>query len=156
MIKLNYKSFTQKRDIERGFSIPELLITMSLFGLLCGVAVSNLRVLENPLVSSSANLAHYLRLVRVRAVAQTRSIKVHPTSVHHIIAESGASCTGNTFTPISNLTLNLGNDVALSSIDWSVCYTPRGLVNDSAIFQIGSNTGTRTVEIALGGGVKIQ
>ncbi len=134
----------------------ELIITLGLFGLLCMVAVSNIKVLENPLVSAAANLSQYFRLVRVRAIAQTRSIIVEPTSQHRLTASAAANCTSETLTPIDELELDIGDDVSLGSTDWSVCFTQRGLVHAAALFTLSSETGIRTVEIALGGGVQIR
>lgn len=145
-----------KMEGQKGFSLLEVLVTLLLFGLLCTVAVSNLKVLENPLVSTSANLSHYFRLVRVRAIAQTRAIRVRPSSSHHLVAEAGTSCSATTFSNLSDLSLDIDDDVAVSPTNWVACFTQRGLVHDYVTFNVYSQEGTRTVEIALGGGVKIQ
>ena len=144
------------RPSQSGFSMVELLVSLGLFGLLCLVALSNLNVLENPLVSSTASLSHYFRLVRVRAIAQTRSIKVTPDSATRLSASTAANCSATTFTPLSDLTFDLGDDVSLGSIDWSGCFNQRGLANQSVLFTLQSASGSNSVEVALGGGVEIQ
>jgi prepilin-type N-terminal cleavage/methylation domain-containing protein len=147
---------TLRPSRQRGFTVLELLVTLGLFGLLCLVAVSNIKVLENPLVSASANLTHYFRLVRVRAIAQTRSIIVTPTSNHTFTAAAASSCTSATTTPVSDLALDIGNNVSITPINWTLCFTQRGLVHQATLFTLHSQTGVRTIEVALGGGVEIQ
>jgi len=120
------------------------------------VAASNIRVLENPLVSASANLTHYFRLVRVRAIAQTKSIIITPATNHSFTAASAASCTAETTTPVSDLSYDIGDDVSITPTDWTLCFTQRGLVHQAVLFSLHSQTGVRTIEVALGGGVEIQ
>lgn len=141
---------------QRGFSLIELLVAVTLFGIVCTLAIANLRPLENPLVSASANLSHHFRLVRVRAIAQTRSIRIAPSSNSSISASTAANCSAETFTPITELSLDLGDDVYFGDVGWSACFNQRGLVHESVSFPLESESGTRTVEIALGGGVRIK
>lgn len=145
-----------RHQMQSGFTLLELITVLGLFGIICLVAASNLKVLENPLVSGAANLSHYLRLVRVRAIAQTKSITVSASSTHRLIASSAANCDAATTTPLSDLILELDDEVSISPIDWEVCFTQRGLVQDAVQFTLSSDSGVRTVEIALGGGVEIQ
>jgi Tfp pilus assembly protein FimT len=141
---------------EKGFSMAELLFVLGLFGILCTVAVSNITVLENPLASASSNLTHYIRLVRSRSISQTRSIKISPGSANTLQAESAKSCADTTFSPVSDLSLDLGNKVAFGSTSWTACFTQRGLADAYTTFTLTSAGQTKTVQIALGGGVKIQ
>lgn len=131
-------------------------MVMVLFGILASVGVSNISILENPLASASANLTHHFRLVRSRAISQTRSIKVTPSSTTTLAAESAANCNETTFTPVTDLALDLGDEVHFGTTDWSACFTQRGLANEYVTFTVIGSGHTKTVQIALGGGVKIQ
>jgi len=153
MIKLRPFKYSARED---GFSLIEVLVTLALFGVLCTVAISNLKVLESPLISASSNLTHFFRLVRVRAIAQTRAIKVTPSSTNYLTASTAANCSETSFTPLPELFLDIGEDVSISDTSWSVCFTQRGLVDDSVSFSMSSATGSKTVEVALGGGIRIQ
>ena len=141
---------------QTGFSLIELLVALALLGVLCTVAVTNIHTLENPLVSTSSNMSHYFRLVRVRAIAQTRSIRIAPGSAYHLEAGTASNCEAETFEPLSELDFDLDEDVRLGSTDWSVCFTQRGLVHQAVAFVLTGDNGSRTVEIALGGGVNIE
>jgi prepilin-type N-terminal cleavage/methylation domain-containing protein len=150
---MNYSTLHNRQT---GFSLIELLAVLALFGILCTVAVSNITVLENPLASASANLTHYFRLVRSRAISQTRSIRITPNTSNTLIAESATSCSDSTFSPINDLSLDLGTKVRFGSTNWSACFTQRGLAHAYTTFTVTSSGNTKTVQIALGGGVKIQ
>lgn len=149
MIRRVYRRYT-------GFSIFELIVAMGLFGILSAVAIINLKELDSPLVTSAANLGHYFRLARVQAIAQTKSILIQPESNKQLSAATASNCAAEEFTAIDDLDLELGDDVYLGSIDWSVCFTQRGQVDEAVTFTLNSNEGSRVVEIALGGGVQIQ
>ncbi|MCB0322204.1 MAG: prepilin-type N-terminal cleavage/methylation domain-containing protein [Bdellovibrionales bacterium] len=141
---------------DAGFSVSELLVTIALIAILSAGAVSNLKELDDPLSDASFTVTHYLRLVRARAISQTSFIEVVPGSTTTIAASSSDSCTG-VMTPIEGLTVNLPRGSQLTATDWSACFTPRGLSDANVLFTIRDTDGrTRSVEIALGGGVQIQ
>jgi prepilin-type N-terminal cleavage/methylation domain-containing protein len=141
---------------QSGFSLLELVAVIGLIAVVSAIAVTNMRVLENPLVSASSNLSHYFRLVRARAISQTRSILVTAHSTHELTASAASNCSSTVFTPIDELDLDIGSDVYFSETGWSVCFTQRGLVDEAVLFTIQSGAGSKSVEIALGGGIRIR
>lgn len=141
---------------DRGSSLLELIVTMALIALLSAVAISNIKILENPLANASFNISHYMRLIRSRAISQTTTITVIPSSSAVISAYSADSCESEDLTEIPDLQLELEDDVHLSSTDWSVCFNQRGLASEHITFDFYTSTATKTVQIALGGGVKIE
>lgn len=141
---------------ESGFTLLEVLVSVALIAVLMTVMMTNINTLENPLISSSSNLSHYFRLVRVRAIAQTRSILITPQSSRTLGAASAKNCDEETFTTMDDSSFELDPGVTLSSTDWEICFTQRGLVQQAVTFDITADNGTRTVEVALGGGVRIQ
>jgi len=147
---------TSKVKQNAGFSLIELLAALALLGILCTVAFTNVGALENPLVSTSSNMSHYFRLVRVRAIAQTRSIRIAPSSAYRLEAGTASNCEAEAFEPLGELDFDLDEEVRLGSTEWEVCFTQRGLVHQAVAFELSGDNGTRTVEIALGGGVHIE
>jgi prepilin-type N-terminal cleavage/methylation domain-containing protein len=149
---VNYRSHSQ----DRGFSLMEILVAIAIFGILTASVVSNISILENPLINVSANLSHYIRLVRARAISQTRSIKITPVSNRLLTAASAQNCDEVSFDAEPDLTLDLGDDVTLASTSWTACFTQRGLADDYVTFSLATAEATKVVEIALGGGIRID
>ncbi len=146
----------QNRIQEAGYTLAEMLVVMALIGILAGTAVSNLKELNDPLADASFTVTHYLRLVRARGISQTLFIQVAPTSSTIIAASSSDSCSG-TMTAIDDLEVNLPRGASMSDTSWTACFTPRGLSEDNITFDLSDSDGqSKTVEIALGGGVRIQ
>ena len=144
------------RNNQGGMSIIELMTVLFIVSLVSATVVSNIKDINRPLTNAGFEITHYLRLVRSRAVSQTLYLKVAPVSRFKLVAYSGTSCTLAT-TLLSNLTLSLPNDTNLISTSWSICFTPRGLSSASQIFQISDEEShTRSMQVALGGGVQIQ
>lgn len=134
----------------------ELVVTLAVFGIISAIALSNIKVLESPIVTTSANLSHFFRLVRVSAIAQTRSIKVVPTTTHHLATSTATSCADENFTDLPELSFDLEDEVSLDDTNWVACFTQRGQADEYVSFTISTSSASRTVEIALGGGVQIQ
>lgn len=141
---------------EQGFSVIELLTVLIIAGILSASVMSNIKVMNRPLTNASFEVAHFLRLARAKAISQTTYIKVAPLSAFKLVTYSGDSC-ANATTLINDLNLILPNNTSLPSTSWSICFSPRGLAPTASMFSIkDENNTTRTVEIALGGGVRMQ
>ncbi len=141
---------------QAGFSILELLAVLVIMGILSASAMSNLKEINRPLTNASFEITHFLRLARARGISQTSFIKVAPASAFKISTHSGDSCATAT-SAINDLSLNLPDNTNLLATDWEICFTPRGLAPNSTAFTIrDEHASTRTVEIALGGGVRMQ
>ena len=136
---------------EKGFSFLELLVTLSISGILVATAVSNLKTLENPLADASFQSTQFLKLVRSRAISRTLTLKVAPSSSTKLVVTSGSSCAAAT-TAVSDLVLNLPTGATFSATNWSICFTPRGLSTSNTSFNLSESTSTkiRTEEVAIG------
>ena len=140
---------------ENGLSIFELLVVLFIISLMSATVVSNIKEINRPLTDASFEITHFLRLSRSRAISQTLYMKVSPLSLYKLVVASGSSCAAAT-TTVNDLSLTLPNDTSLTSTSWSVCFTPRGLVNETVSFDIiDEESHRKTVQIALGGGVQI-
>ena len=140
---------------QSGFSLLELLAGLLLIGIISSTAISNLNALKNPLTNTGHLVSHYLRLVRSRAISQTLAIEVSPESNSRLVAKSTSSCSGS-MSPIDDLSLDFQDGVTLEDTDWTVCFNQRGLADSYITFTIESAQGSKTIQVALGGGVKIE
>ena len=150
------KSF---RNWDLGASLLELLTAVALFVILSEVVVSNIKQLHNPLADAGFEVSHFLRLARARAISQTLAIEVWPASATQLTSTSRSSCTDETDSdaPVEDLVLDLPDGTSFSDTDWSVCFTQRGLAYEHTTFELqGGRGNSKTVEVALGGGVRIQ
>ena len=145
-----------KRKENGGFTVLELLVTMALVGVVSGIAVSNIKLLDNPLTNSKAQVTHYLRLARARAISQTRSIKIAPVANNRLQGYTAQSCDSSTFTALDDLELDMEDNAQFDTTDWSVCFNQRGLASEHTVFGFTTVGGSKTVQVALGGGVKIE
>jgi len=148
---------TQRILNQKGFSLINLAVTVSLIGILSSIAISNMKEINDPLVDASFQVTHFVRKARSEAISDTVSIQIAPISSYRIGAWSSPTSCSSTMTPVNDLFLNLPSGSNLSSTAWSICFSQRGLANSNITFNIRNTAGdTRTVEIALGGGVRIQ
>lgn len=141
---------------EAGFTIIEMLVTLGLMALLSTIAISNYKELENPVADASYQVSRFIRLARSRAISQTIAIVIEPSSTTEIVAFSSDACDGD-LTEINDLSMIFPDGARLSNTEWSTCFNQRGLSDTNLIFQIQDEGGkSRSIEIALGGGVQIQ
>lgn len=131
------------------------MVVLALFGVLALTYTSNIKELENPLANTAHSLSHQLRLIRARAISQTTYMRVAPTSTGIIAVSKSTSCTSSTLTAVADLKYTFDSSVHLNSTSWSICFTPRGLANSHVTFTFTGATGTKTVDVALGGGTRI-
>ena len=142
---------------DNGFSMLELLVVVAFLGIVSVIAVTNLKTLESPLANAGFTTGHYLRLVRAQAISTTSYIRLDPTSSTQLTASNvtTSDCSGTT-TAITDLIYNYESGITLSATDWYICFTPRGLSDEHVTFSFSDTTGTKTVQVALGGGVKVE
>lgn len=154
--KTEKQKAVQVKRKERGYTVLNILATLSLIGILTAIGVSNLKELNDALADASFSVSHFLRLARSRAMSQTLSVQVAPISSTRIGASSAASCAG-TMSPISDLVFDLPDGAVFADTEWSVCFTQRGLASLDLRFDLqDKDSRKKTIEIALGGGVRIQ
>lgn len=141
---------------ERGSSLFEVLVVLVLIGILLATAISNLDQLNRPMEAATAEVAGFLKQARARGMSTTRAYTVRPTSTEHLIAEFSNEC-GETPAADPKLTLDLPRGVVLNGTSWSVCFNPRGLAtSDPTIELIDEEGRTKTLEVFLGGAVRVQ
>ena len=141
---------------ERGSSLFEVLVVLVMIGILLTTALSNIDQLNRPMESGTAEVLGFLKQARARGMSTTRAYTVRPTSTEQIITEFSTEC-GETVTADPTLTLNLPYGVLLNDTSWSVCFSPRGLAtSDPTIELIDSDGRTKTLEVFLGGAVRVQ
>ena len=141
----------------RGFTLFELLIVLAVLGTLIGMAALNLRALDSPLQNGTSQLLGFLKQVRAKAIATTLVYKVEPSSTTQLITKYAESCSALTMTTDADLTLDLPKGVSLTSTTWSVCFNTRGLADNNITVTLMDSKGkTKTVEVFLGGGVRVQ
>jgi prepilin-type N-terminal cleavage/methylation domain-containing protein len=141
---------------EQGFTLIELMTTLAVIAILGGAATWNMRQMNDPLLNASFSTEHFLRLARSRAISNTQTVTIAPSSNSRISASQSDSCSG-TMTNIPDLFLDLPSGATLVDTAWSICFTQRGLVDTTAEFQLVDREGSmKTVHVALGGGAKVD
>ncbi len=141
-----------------GFSIIEMLVALTIATILTGMAISNIKSFEDPLVDGGNELQGFLKQARARGLATTLAYKVRPTTTTKIIAETAKNCSATTWTQDNSLLLNFPKGVVVTSTTWSVCFSARGLPSGSSTITVQQSPGTltKTIDVYLGGGVKLS
>lgn len=141
----------------RGFTLVEMLVAMGLFMVLSGIAVMNLKELDDPLVNGSAQLAAFFKQVRARAVSSTLAYTAVPVSGDRVETRYGTTCSDASPISDNSLVLELPNGATITDTDWTLCYTARGLPDGNLTVEVYDGGGNyRTVEVFLGGAVRVQ
>ncbi len=145
------------RSSERGFSLIEMLVVMSLAVILGGIAIINYREFDDPLTNGAAQLASFIKQVRAEAISSTSAYIVTPASNSRIITQFSATCTTPDPEVDDRVVLDLPPGATLSGIEWDFCFNSRGLPDSNIELQLEDVGGAnRVVEVLLGGSVRIQ
>ena len=140
---------------ERGFTLTEVLVAMSLAAILSGMAALNLMELSDPAYSAASEISGYLKRVRAKALATTSAYTISASTTDTLIATFGNTCAGAQ-TDEPELTLVLEN-ADLTDVSWELCFTSRGFPNANVLIPVvDSYSGNRTVEVLLGGSIRVQ
>jgi Tfp pilus assembly protein FimT len=135
--------------------VLELLVAISLTTIITRIAIINMRQFSNPADNGAAQLAAFFKATRQQGMTSTRAYKISPTSNSNIKTSYADTCSAATFTDDTALTFKLPSGAILLGTTWSLCYTPRGLSSSSANIQLNDGTKTRTVQVVLGGAVRV-
>jgi hypothetical protein len=140
-----------------GVSILELLVVILILAIFItmGTAI-DFKPLRNPLVTDSANLSSFLKLVRSKAIGTTSAMHIQPESITTIKVIQGTTCDTINPTDDADFRFTLSPEVLFLGQEWSTCFTSRGLANENIEIPIGHQGQIRTVEIMLGGGSRIK
>ncbi len=141
---------------DSGYTVIELIVTVGLAALLMGGAIISMQSLRQPADEGASEVVSFLKLVRARALISVRAYRVAPISTTRLAASYASSCSAATFTTDSSLALKLPNHSSLAATNWSICYTSRGIAESNLSFVVRDSEKSRTIQIALGGGVQVQ
>ena len=144
-----------KNSKDCGFTMIELIVTLTIMGVLALIAIPAWRSLSSSSSDSATALVSHFKVVRAKALANTMAYKIYPSSTTQINVDSAANCSASTWTNDASLRFTLSDGSALSSTAWSFCYDSRGLSSNSLTFNItATSKPTITIEAVLGGAVR--
>jgi prepilin-type N-terminal cleavage/methylation domain-containing protein len=132
---------------ESGFTLMELLLVMSLIGVMVGIAAPRYTEYRNRLVPDQASsiVGNYVALTRSYAIQSRRgaTLKVNPVALTMEISVDGAA--------IRTMNMGVGGDFELDTLDMdmagdSVTFTARGVCAQCGV------TGTGAIIVATDGG----
>lgn len=139
----------------RGYSAIELLVVLGMTGIFLGMAISNLRELDDPLLNATSQTIGFLKQVRARAFATTSAYTITPTP-SGLVTSFANRCSDVDTTSEPRLSLTMPSGVTITDTSWTVCFSARGLPNDNVLIPLQDHElKTRTVEVMLGGAVRI-
>ena len=150
-------SAQRSRRSQLGISLLELVVTLGLASAFFGMAVMNMRKLEDPLQSGAAQLSSFMKQVRAEAISHTLAYTVVPLSTGRIGTRYASKCSDTTTTTDSRVSLHLPTGAYLSGTGWTLCFNSRGLPDANLEIELKDVGGqTKIVEVMLGGAVRIK
>lgn len=145
----------RKSKSQRGFSLIELLVVMLLAGVLFSMALFDAKRYANQALNGASSVMGFLKSVRAKALATTQSYTIRPSSTTRITTQYGSTCTDATQTTDTQMTLDLPAGAIFTDTSWALCYTTRGFSDTSVSIVVQDSSNSRTVQVVLGGGVRI-
>lgn len=143
---------TRRETAAAGFGMAEMLVVLTLLGLLAGAAALNLRPLEAPLRTAAEEVEALFRQTRARALATTTPHRVRPIAAGALVVERSTSCAGASWDEVPALALELPREVGFDATAWSVCFDARGLASTNLTLTLSHPpSGQRRLEVLLGG-----
>jgi prepilin-type N-terminal cleavage/methylation domain-containing protein len=143
-------------EYESGFSLLELLTTVSLASILTGIGIVNLRLLVGSSTNAAFELTSYLKHVRAKAIATTSAYTVRAVSNTNLISESSTNCTSLIRSADAQLAKTLPSGAQLNNTGWSVCFTSKGASTSNITIPLtDENSSSQSVEVLLGGTVRV-
>lgn len=138
-----------------GFTLFEMLVALFVSSILMTTAVYNLREIHNEANTGAQQLVTLLKTARAKAMSSTLTYTVFPVSATRVEATYADSCSNVEQTEDPEVVLEL-EGATMSNTEWEVCYTSRGTSNSSADVPVVDHEGSATVQIVLGGGVRLE
>ena len=147
----------RKAGREQGFSAIELAAVMALVGIICMMAVGNLKAVRSPVLEGANQTLGLFKLARAKALSTTSAYFVSATSATRLVTSVGINCADTAPVTDPNLWLELPTGVSTTDTTWEVCFSPRGFPDTTVTIPlIDTEGGAETVELFLGGAVRIQ
>jgi prepilin-type N-terminal cleavage/methylation domain-containing protein len=139
---------------QAGYTLTELLVTMSLLSVMSGFAFVNLLDLSNPARSAASEISGFLKQARARALSTTSAYTVSASSTDTLTTTVGTTCSAAQSAEPS-LTLELDH-ADLSNVSWSICFTSRGFPDKNVVIPVTDDySGSNSVEVLLGGAIRV-
>lgn len=141
---------------QSGFTLLELMVALSLSGILMGIAAANVRAYNCSSKNAVSMIQGFVKLVRAKGISRTAAYKIYPDPGGKKILTSFANtCSDSIFTVDNNLTLDMPEQTKLLIPTWTTCLNSRGLANANVIISFSTkDAGTKQLEIMLGGGTR--
>lgn len=159
---------TSNWKINHGFTLLEVLLILSIFGILSSVGVYSLLNLRSPARDTARTVHSALMQLRSSAATNTQARRMVLNSDQTLSLQSSLSCSEadqskwTTYETAVQLPDRIrarpvtftNNAVPLSGPNVIVCFTPRGQASASANLTVADSRSSYTVQVALAGGVK--
>lgn len=140
---------------ESAFTLMEMLVVLVLMGVLMGVAVSSLSELASPQNAAAMEVMSFLKRARAKAISSTRAYEVVALTSQRLISRYAATCASAEKTQDNLLTLSLPETASITNIAWTICFEARGISRSAVDIPIRDMENTKTVQVVLGGAVRV-
>jgi len=151
-----FRTHRAKRSFERGFTLLETMVVITIASILMGTAIASLREFNRPALNAADQIRSLFKQVRAKAISQTASYRVSGSSSEKITTSYADKCSSSTFANDQKLFLDMPEGAILQTTGWTVCINPRGIADTNVIMRIkGSDGTTKRVEVMLGGATRV-
>ena len=141
---------------QRGYTLVELLVTMTVGSILMGITAANLRAYSRGSKNAVAMIQGFVKQARAKAISRTAAYKIYADPGGKKIRTSFAnSCSSATFVTDASLVLDMPEETSLVSPSWSVCFNSRGIADSNITISFKTrDAGTKQLEVLLGGATR--
>ncbi len=145
-----------KSSPHRGYTLIELLVTMTIGSVMVGIVAANLRAYNRSSKNAVSMIQGFVKQARAKGIARTAAYRIYADASGTAIRTSFANaCTSTAFTTDTSLVLSMPEETKLLSPTWSVCFNSRGLATSNVTISMKTrDAGTKQVEVLLGGGTR--
>lgn len=140
-----------------GFTLTEMLVAISLMSILMAIGVYNMRNLNRPLTTTSAEVSALFKQARAKAIGTTSAYFVTAANDEQIVTSQGTNCADGTPTLDAALSLDLPLGVRMTNTAWQVCFSAKGISDSNVVVELKSPENELSeVEVFLGGAIRIN
>lgn len=143
-----------------GFTVIELVIVLSMIGLMAAIALPRFRELSNELENAARETGGFFRQARAEAMTTTSAYRVISNSSRRLRAEYAPSCNSedDEWTLDRGLPFELRERASfmdLAADSTLICFDTRGVGDANPVLTIQRAGRIAEVEVFLGGGVTV-